>query len=260
MVLGPEHPGRNHGGPGHAHEGLSRGGGGAGPGLGGLAVPDHAGPGDDRRFWRHLAAGVAVWFWLGGRRAVESLGYHTERGLEVESLYGGVLFLVGTIAGTKVPWVYNYNAFHVVPEWGARLALFAFPLQAAALLLVMWRFWRSGMADGLRYSAAAVLAFIVFCKVLSPQYLIWLCPFMAVLDGRTGSVARKIFLLACLTTAMFYPGPGFAMVLEHQAGPILLLNLRNVLLVWLFAMLVYCPREGLRLEKHPAGIEDAVVP
>ena len=133
-----------------------------------------------------LAAGVAAWFWLGGSRAVESLGYHNQRGLEVESLYGGALFLVGTIAGTKVPWVNNYNAFHVVPEWGARLALFAFPLQAAALLVVMWRCRRSGMADGLRYSAAAVLAFIVFCKVLSPQYLIWPCPFMAALDGRTG--------------------------------------------------------------------------
>ena len=126
-----------------------------------------------------LAAGVAAWFWLGGSRAVESLGYHTQRGLEVESLYGGALFLVGTIAGAKVPWVYNYDAFHVVPEWGARLARFAFPLQVAALLVVMWRFRRSGMADLLRYSAAAVLAFIVFCKVLSPQYLIWPCPFMA---------------------------------------------------------------------------------
>ena len=63
--------------------------------------------------------------------------------------------------------------------------------------MVMWAFRRSGMADGLRFSAAAVLAFIVFGKVLSPQYLIWLFPFMAVLDGRTGSVARKIFLL-CL--------------------------------------------------------------
>ena len=180
-----------------------------------------------------LAAGVAAWFWLGGSRAVESLGYHCQRGLEVESLYGGALFLVGTIAGRKVPWVNNYDAFHVVPEWGARLALFAFPLQAAALLVVMWRFRRSGMADGLRYSAAAVLAFIVFCKVLSPQYLIWPCPFMAALDGRTGSTARRIFLLACVTAAMFYPGPGYAMALKLQAGAIVLLNLRNTLLLLL---------------------------
>ena len=206
-------------------------------------------------FLATLAAGLAFWFSLGGRRVLESLGYHAARGLEVESLYGGALFLVGMITGEKVPWVLNYNAYHVSPEWGARLALFAFPLQAAALLVVMWGFRRSGMADGPRFSAAAVLSFILFGKMLSPQYLIWLFPFMAVLDGGTGSVARQIFLLACLTTAMFYPGPGFAMVLEHQSGPILLLNLRNALLVWLFAMLVYCPREDLCSEMHPAGVE-----
>jgi len=199
------------------------------------------------------------------------LGYHNQRGLEVESLYGGALFLVGTIAGTKVPWVNNYNAFHVVPEWGARLALFAFPLQDA-LLVVMWRFRRSGMADGLRYSAAAVLAFIVFCKVLSPQYLIWPCPFMAALDGRTGSTARRIFLLACVTAAMFYPGPGYAMALEHQAGAIVLLNLRNTLLLLLLAALLYDPKAGPAIlatgdvaqksERFPSGTEplSSVIP
>jgi hypothetical protein len=207
-----------------------------------------------------VAAGVACWFLLGGTQVLESLNYHAARGLEVESLFGGALFLVGTITGAKVPWILNYNAYHVASAWGEKLAILAFPLQAVALLAVMWGFRRSGMADGPRFLAAAVLSFIVFGKVLSPQYLIWLFPFVAVLDDRTGSVARKIFLLACLTTTIFYPGPGFAMVLKHQAGPILLLNLRNVLLVWLFAMLVYCPREGLRLEKHPAGIENAVVP
>ena len=105
-----------------------------------------------------------------------------------------------------------------------------------------------------------MLAFIVFGKVLSPQYLIWLFPFVAVLDGRTGSVARKIFLLACVTTALFYPGPGFAMVLEHQAGAILLLNLRNLLLVWLFLVLTCCPREELGPERHPSDTPAEVAP
>ena len=192
-----------------------------------------------KAFLATLAAGVACWFLLGGRRVLESLGYHAGRGLEIESLFGGALFLAGTISRSKTPWVFDHNAYHLSSEWGARLAFLTFPVQATALLVVMWAFRRSGMADGLRFSAAAVLAFIVFGKVLSPQYMIWLFPFMAVLDGCTGSVARKIFLLACLTTAMIYPGPGFAMVLEHQVGPILLLNLRNALLIWLFGTLLW---------------------
>jgi hypothetical protein len=170
---------------------------------------------------------------------LESLGYHAGRGLEIESLFGGALFLAGTISGSKAPWVFDHNAYHLSSEWGARLAFLTFPVQAAALLLVMWAFRRSGMAEGLRFSAAAVLAFIVFGKVLSPQYLIWLFPFVAVLDGPTGSIARKIFLLGCVITLLLYPGPGLGMVLEHQAGAILLLNLRNALLVWMLAVLLY---------------------
>ena len=71
------------------------------------------------------------------------------------------------MTGTQTPWVFDHNAYHVSPEHGARLAVLTLPLQAAALLLVMWRARRSGMAmaDGLRYSAAAVLAFIIFGKV-----------------------------------------------------------------------------------------------
>src|SRR5262249_5984028 len=149
-----------------------------------------------------LAIGLATWLALGGGRAIESLGYHAERGLEVGSLFGGLLFLAGAITGSGAPWVFDHNSYHVAPAEGALLASLTFPRQAAALLVVAWRFRRTGMADGLRFSATAILAFITFGKVLSPQHLIWLFPFIAALGGRTGRLARRIFLLACLTTAL----------------------------------------------------------
>src|SRR5262249_5850596 len=144
----------------------------------------------------------------------------------------------------EVPWVFDHNAYHVAPEWGSRLAMLSFPIQAAALLLVVWRFGRSGGTDGMRYSAAAVLAFIATGKVLSPQYLILRSPSLSVLGWRTGRLARQIFLLCCVATALVYPGPGFPMILAHQGGAILLLNLRNALLVWLVAMLLFGPGES----------------
>jgi hypothetical protein len=186
-----------------------------------------------------LAIGLAVWFCLAGGHFLESLGYHAGRGLEIESLYGAAVFLAGSVVGKQTPWAFDHNSYHVSPEWGAKLALLALPIQVVAVLVVMIRFRRSGMIDGLRFSAAAVLGFVVFGKVLSPQYMIWLFPFIAVLEGETGSLVRKIFLLACVTTAMIYPGPGFLMVLDHQAWAILLLNLRNALLVWMLMVLLF---------------------
>jgi hypothetical protein len=189
-------------------------------------------------FLAALGLGMACWLLLAGGRFVESLGYHAQRGLEIESLFGGVLLLAGTVTGMKVPWTFDHNAYHLSSSWTAALATTTLPLQAIALPVVMWRFWRSGMVDGLRFSAAAILAFIALGKVLSPQYLIWLFPFVAALEGRTGILARKIFLLCCVTTALIYPGPGFALILDHHAGAILLLNLRNALLIWLLVTLL----------------------
>jgi hypothetical protein len=185
-----------------------------------------------------LGLGMACWLWLAGGRFVESLGYHAQRGLEIESLLGGIVLLAGTITGTNPAWTFDHNAYHLASWGSAVLARLALPLQAIAVPVVMWRYWRSGMADGLRFSAAAILAFIVLGKVLSPQYLIWLFPFLAALEGPTGILARKIFLLGCIITAFIYPGPGFALILDHHAGAILLLNLRNALLFWLLVVLL----------------------
>ncbi len=57
----------------------------------------------------------------------------------------------------------------------------------------------------MRESAAAILAFILFSKVLSPQFLIWLVPFVSVLEGLTGKLARWLFLLCCLLTTLIFP-------------------------------------------------------
>jgi hypothetical protein len=191
-----------------------------------------------------LGIGVSAWLGLGGGRTGESFGYHAARGLEIESLYGGIVLLAGSLTGRAVPWVFDHNAYHVAPEWGSRLATLALPIQAAAVLLVTGQFWRSGMTEGMRYSAAALVAFIVTGKVLSPQYLIWPLPFLAILEGRNGRLARQVFLLCCITTALIYPGPGFLGILDAAAGAIWLLNLRNILLVWLLALLLFGPRES----------------
>jgi hypothetical protein len=156
--------------------------------------------------------------------------------------------------------VIEHKAVHLVPEWGSRLAAAASPLQAAALLLVLLQFRRRGMAEGVRYAGAAVLASLVTAKVLSPQYLVWLFPFIVVLGGWAGSRARWLFLFVCLITALIYPGPAFAQVLDHQAIAIFLLNLRNILLLALLALLLFGPGAEVLEESHPSSTTRVPVP
>jgi hypothetical protein len=206
-----------------------------------------------------VAAGSAGWFALGGANVLESFRYHAARGLGIETIYSGALLAWGTLSGTEIPWVIEHKAVHLVPEWGSRLAGLSSPIQAAALLLVLVQFARSGFAQGVRFSGAAILASLVTAKVLSPQYLVWLFPFLAVLGGWTGHRARWIFLFVCLITALIYPGPAFAQLLDHQGTAIFLLNLRNFLLLTLLALLLYGPRAEARGDS-PAPPEQGLTP
>jgi hypothetical protein len=187
-----------------------------------------------------VAVGAAGWFLAGGANVLDSFRYHAERGLGIESLYAGVLLAWGKFTGIAVPWVIEHKSVHIVPEWGARLAALATPLQGAALLLVVIQFVRSGMVEAVRYSGAAVLAAMITAKVLEPQYLVWLFPFVCVLGGWTGSRARWVFLFAAITTTIVYPGPGLAMLMFLQdARMFLCVNLRNGLLVALLGLLLF---------------------
>jgi hypothetical protein len=194
-----------------------------------------------------IALGMSFWLGLGGTGVANSLRYHAERGLEVGSIYTGVVILLARLKGEKVKWALHHNSLHLAPEWGDAIARWALPLQIAALLLVMWRYHRSGMKDGVRYAGAALLAFMVFGKVFSPQYLIWLIPFMTVLGGPTGTRARWIYLLACVATTIIYPLIALRLMIERNSlGAMILMNYRNALLVGLYILLLFGPETAAK--------------
>jgi len=193
-----------------------------------------------------------MWIALGRGGVADSLRYHARRGLEVESLYAGLVLLYGNLTGARIECEATYGAWHIPEAWGAPLAALAVPAQVAALLFVGWRSRRSGMADGLRYAGAAVLAFILFGKVLSAQFPIWLFPFIAVQGGRIGRIARPLFLACCILTAVLYPWGGLAHVLNCEGWAIAILNARNGLLLGLLALLLTNPEDASRGESPAA--------
>ena len=80
-------------------------------------------------------------------------------------------------------------------------------------------------------ATAEVLAFAVFGKVLSPQFLIWLVPLVPLVAGLGGLVATLLLPLALLATQIELEGYSGL----HIAGySVVLLAIRNVLLLVLF--------------------------
>jgi hypothetical protein len=181
---------------------------------------------------------AAAWLALGGIRGVsESLRYQLERGFEYGSLYSGVQMLAAKALGAPIVIARDHAAWSSITPWSAPLSVLVFPIQAAAMLIVWVTYVRRGMAEGFRYSGAAVLALVLTGKVFSPQYLLWLVPYIAVLDGPVARRGSWIFAAGCAAALLAPAAAGF--LPRTSAWVILAFNLKNVLFLWLLAVLTF---------------------
>jgi len=79
-------------------------------------------------------------------------------------------------------------------------------LVIAELVLFLW-YYRRGMKDNLTLLHVAffsIFIFIIFNKVLSPQYLVWLTPFLAIILSNT---IREIILFYIIQIVFFFEHP-----------------------------------------------------
>ncbi len=82
-------------------------------------------------------------------------------------------------------------------------------------------------------AAAGVFVLLVTSKVFSIQYVVWIVPFAALLDGRKFWLAAAIVALTIPIHPLLYDR-----LVAQDALPVLVLNLRNALLVALTVWLV----------------------
>ena len=160
-----------------------------------------------------------------------SLRGQASRPLQIESL-GAALF---TTFGH--PHVISSHGSQNVAGHGGVAALFT--VAQVAVLLALWIAFARGPATRerfLRYSAAAVCAFIAFGKVLSPQFLLWLVPLVPLVRGRRGLAATLLLTLALVLTQVWFPQRYWDYADSfHLAGVVLA---RDLVLVALLAVLV----------------------
>jgi hypothetical protein len=114
------------------------------------------------------------------------IGYHLDRGVQVESLWSNLILLAHHLAGLPAVVGYEFGAFDLLSPWSATAKALSGPVTLAALAAVAWLTWRRARHDGglapadvSAVFAAGVLAFVLPNRVLSPQYLIWVMPLLA---------------------------------------------------------------------------------
>jgi uncharacterized membrane protein len=175
----------------------------------------------------------------------DSLELQVRRPLQIETLGAAILILAHNLFGLGVEVENEAGAQSLTGTVPDIVAAVQTGLVAAALL-ALWLWFarrRAASRDQLvAASAAAVCAFVALGKVLSPQFLLWLVPLVALVRGSRGLVASAGLAVALVLTQLWFPDRYWTYALGLDAGLAWLVLARDLVLVCVLAVLVTAPR------------------
>lgn len=207
---------------------------------------------------RGLAAFVAVavlflvpFVVLAPHGLAESFRAQAARSLQVESLAGSLLAAAdrtGVYSATVVHRTGHAISYDLVGSLPETLAVLSSIAQALAVITVAWLFLR-GRDDPRRLAlafAAAIAGFLAFTRFFSPQYLVWLLPFVPLLEPAAWVVTATALVLAQVW--FFHYRDVFAL-----GGYVWLVLIRDLLVVALFVLVL------VRLQRPAPEDQDPVL-
>jgi len=188
-----------------------------------------------------VAACVLPFLALSPHGVWESSLRQTSRPLQIETLGSAVLLALHHVAGLHLTMVSSHGSQNLAGRLPDALAILQTIVEVGAVV-GMWIWFARGPADTsrlFRASAAAVCAFIVFGKVLSPQFLIWLVPLVALVRGRRGLAAGGLLVVCLVLTQIWFPYRYWRLALHFDTAASWLVLVRDVGLVALLVVLVW---------------------
>jgi hypothetical protein len=170
----------------------------------------------------------------------DSFHAQSSRGLQIESLGAAALLAahhLGLYEATVVRGATGAATRDLAGSLPDALALLTSALQVAAVAAV-WALYVRARRSPERLvlaSAAAVAAFLVFNRFVSPQYLVWLIPLVLLLPGRTGLAAISLVAASLVLAQIWFFHYSRVFDLERITW---LVVLRDAALLALYALLL----------------------
>jgi len=174
------------------------------------------------------------------------------RPLQIESTPAAVFVVAHEVGGAHLHVVKSAGSDNFAGSWPNRAATASGVLTAIALLglYALYLRGRRGKDELVVACVAAVTAFVVFSKVFSPQYLVWLFPLVPLVGARRGLRASLLFALVVGLTQIWEPYRYGEYWHTFPAWISWLVVLRDLLVVVLLAVLVWPERERHRPAKY----------
>ena len=165
--------------------------------------------------------------------------YHAKRPLQVESVPGTPYLVAGALGRWGIGTGDSFGSQSLSGPGSAIVGKIAPWIGILLVIGVYWLIWqrRALLRAAPQYVPLAaltcVLVFTVFNKVLSPQFLVWTFPLVALVivgEGRWQRAAGVLTLVAIALTQIEFPDLYWRMV-DFDKGPVAVVVARNVVLV-----------------------------
>jgi hypothetical protein len=211
---------------------------------------------------------LAPYFAINGGKCLEFLKYHSDRGIQLESLTANVALLASRL-GVPVGIEHSYGSTNITAPGSFGLMLCATAWIVGASLWAVWSLWRTVLETKrtlqpaaslalaapevvIRYSALLIALAMCGSKVFSAQYMLWLVSIVPLVRLGSAHADRRlqlVFLLTCAFTLLVYPAlfdsairpivriNSHVVYLPPSALGLLCLTARNSLFVWMTLLL-----------------------
>ncbi len=138
---------------------------------------------------------------------LHSFSFQIGRPLQIESLGAAVLISLHWLIGLPLSLHQDHGSTNLVGGLPRLVGNVSTAVQVT-LVVVIWTLFARGPASRQRLAiafAAALASFMAFGKVFSPQYMIWLIPFVPLIGGRRGLIAGTLLALSLALTHAWFP-------------------------------------------------------
>jgi Glycosyltransferase family 87 len=166
-----------------------------------------------------------------------SFGRQLSRPLQLESLGSALYLAAHHLLGLDVEMRSGHGSQNLHATGTAVAAVLLSAVQVAVLVWI-WLRRSSSREELVRWSAAALVAFVALGKVLSPQFLIWLAPIVPLVAGLRGLRASVLLASALVLTQLWFPSRYWELARDLAGLPSALVLVRDLVLVALLVVLV----------------------
>ncbi len=234
-----------------------------------------------KKQYSQLVKGIAVfggvvlvtilpWLIMDAKSLWTMFAYHLDRGLHAESVYGSFIILAQMFGFTNVDYDFNYGSFNITSVLADNLANYSFYIMAIVLVILCLFFILQSYKIQIltvnsessqiemktlliRFVAIAIMVFLIFNKVFSAQYMVWICPLIPLLNIRRNNLVIMLLLVAGILTIYIYPF-NYLEFEYFENLPVFLMANRNIIMIIVFVLMLI----GLKPHEKKLGKGEAV--